>query len=146
MIRYTLILVPMFVAVAGCSKDGAGLHPVRGSVRVNGQPAERVVVSFHHIDPSVKGNAAHPCTVTDATGAFQMSTNKDGDGAVEGEYLVTFVWWSHPDPDLAKDLLGGVYSDPKKSAIRVTISGGSTAELQPFDLKADERQARQFVK
>src|SRR5262245_61584632 len=97
------------LACAGCQDEGPKLHQVRGIERVNNQPAERVVVSFRHIDSAVKGNAAHPCAVTDATGKFQISTNRDGDGAVEGDYLASFTWPSNPDPDLATDLLGGSY-------------------------------------
>src|SRR5262245_49763628 len=113
----TVRLLPpcaLLVMLAGCGRDGPALQPVRGTVRVNGRPAERVAVSFHHASAAVKGNAAHPCGVTDAVGAFQLSTDRESDGAVAGEYVVTFTWWSDPDPDRAKDLLKGAYADPKK--------------------------------
>lgn len=141
-------LLPLcgLVALAGCGKGGPALQPVRGTVLVNGQPAERVAVSFQHADPSVKGNAAHPCAVTDATGAFRLSTNKDGDGAVEGEYVVTFTWWSDPDPDRARDLLAGSYSDANTSTFRVKVAGRGTTKLPPFELAAHPEQAGKFVK
>lgn len=134
------------LALAGCGKEDTKLHPVRGTVRVNGQPAERVTVAFHHTDPSVKGNAAHPCTVTDEAGAFLMSTSRDGDGAVEGEYLVTFTWQSDPDPDRAKDLFNGAYNEPKKSPFRVKVASGVANDVPPFDLTIDPSRAKKFVK
>jgi hypothetical protein len=114
-------------------------------VRINGQPAERVAVGFHHTDPTMKGNAAHPCAVTDANGQFTMSTNADGDGAASGEYLVTFIWWSDPDPDKAKDLLAGAYAFHLRSTFKVKV-GDTITELTPFELKVDPAQAKKFVK
>jgi hypothetical protein len=140
-----ILVCSALLGLAGCGNEGPVLHPVRGKVLVNGRPAERVVVAFYHSDPTVKGNAAHPCTVTNEAGEFQMSTNTDGDGAVEGEYIVTFIWWSDPDPDRAKDLLSSKYSDEKKSTFRAKVSKGAT-ELPPFELTADPTQVKKFVK
>jgi hypothetical protein len=140
----TLLL--LLALLTGCAESGPKLSSVRGTVRVNGQPAERVVVSFRHTDPAVTGNAAHPCTVTDANGAFTMSTNRDGDGAVPGEYVASFTWPSNPDPDLARDLLGGAYDETKASTFRVKVSGDSITQLEPFDLTTDPARAREFVK
>ena len=74
-----------------------------------------------------------------------MSTNTNGDGAVEGEYLVAFTWQSDPDPERAKDLLGGSYSNPKKTTVRAKVAGGST-ELPPFELTADPARAKKTEK
>lgn len=144
MVRIPLLLLTLLL-LGGCGKSGPKLTPVHGTVHVNGRPAERVAVGFHHTDASLKGNAAHPCSVTDANGQFSMSTNTDGDGATAGEYLVTFTWWSDPDPDKAKDLLNGVYADAKRSTFKVTV-GDATNELKPFELTADANQVKRFVK
>ena len=144
-VRLILALI-VSVPLAGCGREGPALYPVRGTVHVNGRPAERVVVSFQHTDPAVKGNAAHPCAVTDETGGFKLATNKDGDGAVEGEYLVTFTWQSDPDPDRARDLFSGTYADTKKTTFRVKVGSGGETELPPFELTADPVQVKKFVK
>lgn len=144
LLRGSLLLL-ILLECAGCGAKKPALTQVRGVVRINGQPAERVAVGFHHTDPSMKGNAAHPCAVTDANGQFSMSTNADGDGATTGEYRVTFIWWSDPDPDKAKDLLAGVYADQIKSTIKVKV-GETSNDLTPFDLKTDPAQAKKFVK
>jgi hypothetical protein len=134
------------VALAGCGgRDGPPLHPVSGVVRVNGQPAERVTVNFHRTDQAVTGNAAHPNAITDADGRFRMSTDREGDGAAAGEYVVTFTWQSDPDSERAKDLFAGKYRNPKTSKFRATVGDGATG-LEPFDLTADPAQAKKFVK
>jgi hypothetical protein len=149
MIRRTLFAVPVFlalVALAGCSGDqGPPLYQTTGVVRINGQPAERVTVNFQRTDAAVGGNAAHPGAVTDASGQFRMSTNKEGDGAAEGEYVVTFTWQSDPDSEKAKDLFGGKYRVPKTSTFRAKVGNGPT-ELEPFELSIDPAQAKKFVR
>ncbi|MBP3953749.1 hypothetical protein J8F10_00340 [Gemmata sp. G18] len=130
----------------GCGgREGPPLYPVSGIVRVNGQPAERVTVNFQRTDPAATGNAAHPSGVTDADGRFRMSTNKEGDGAAEGEYVVTFTWQSDPDSEKAADLFSGKYRAPKTSKFRAKVGTGPT-ELEPFELVAEPTQAKKFVK
>ncbi len=142
--RGSLLLLALILSI-GCGPKGPALTQVRGVVRINGQPAERVAVGFHHIDPTMKGNAAHPCAVTDANGQFSMSTNADGDGAAAGEYLVTFIWWSDPDPDKAKDLLAGAYAFHLRSTFKVKVEEAMN-NLAPFELKTDPTQSKKFVK
>lgn len=143
---FAATLLTALAALSGCGgRDGPPLFPVSGVVRVNGQPAERVTVNFHRTDAAVKGNAAHPNGVTDANGRFQMSTDRDGDGAAEGEYVVTFTWQSDSDPDRAGDLFGGKYRNSKTSKFRAKVNGGAT-ELEPFELTAEPAQAKKFVK
>jgi hypothetical protein len=144
--HHAILLLLALAGLTGCAESGPTLHSVRGAVRINGQPAERVVVSFRHTDPAVTGNAAHPCTVTDASGAFSISTNRDGDGAVPGEYLVSFTWQSNPDPDLARDLLAGSYEGPQAPQFRVKVSPEGPTDLTPFDLAVDPARAKEFVK
>lgn len=144
-----LFAVLVFVAsaaLAGCGgRGGPSLFPVSGVVRVNGQPAERVTVNFQRTDPAATGNAAHPSAVTDASGRFQMSTERDGDGAAEGEYVVAFTWQSDPDSERATDLFTGRYRDSKTSKFRAKVGRGPI-ELEPFELTADPAQAKKFVK
>jgi hypothetical protein len=141
-----LLAAVALAAIVGCGSSGPNLQAVRGTVHVNGQPAERVVVSFFHTDPAVTGNAAHPCTVTDANGAFQMSTDRDGDGAVPGEYLVAFTWPSNPDPDLARDLFNGSYESPQKSTFRARVVADAPTDLPVYELMVEPARVKEFVK
>jgi hypothetical protein len=127
------------LTVAGCGSgkidDGLVKHQVKGSVYVNGTPTGGIAVVFNHTDTSVKGNAAKPVAVTDASGQFALSTNGPQDGAVAGEYIVTFFW--PRGGTSSQDFLKGRYTDAAKSKYRATIGDGD-AELKPFELEAPE--------
>jgi hypothetical protein len=127
------------VAAFGCGAgefdDGLVKHQVKGSVHVNGTPQAGIAVVFNHTDPSVKGNAAKPVAVTNESGQFVLSTNGPQDGAVQGEYVVTFFW---PRGGTSmQDFLKGRYTDVARSKHRTTIGEGD-AELEPFALEAPE--------
>ncbi|SFJ44016.1 hypothetical protein [Planctomicrobium piriforme] len=119
--RWGLLALALMGLASGCGSKGDGLvkHHVSGEVKVNGVPRKAVVVALRHTDPSVKGNAAEPIAKTDESGLFRISTNGTGDGAVEGEYIVTFTWVSG---DGTKDFLKGKYSKADKSEFRLQVA------------------------
>ena len=125
----------------GCS---GGRNPVEGQVLVNGVPAAGVVVVFHPQGENAD-MADRPAGVTDENGTFRLSTSA-GAGAAVGSYLVTFNWPEEPKVDLKKksfattrensdrpDRLGGKYSNPKSSQLKVDVKSG-TNKLEPFQL------------
>lgn len=122
--------------IFGCGHQGDGLvkHQFGGEVRINGVPRKGVVVALRHTDPTVKGNAAEPVARTDDHGEFSISTNGTGDGAVEGEYIVTFSWISR---DGSKDFLSRKYSRPDKSEFRINV-GAASDELTLYELTANQ--------
>jgi hypothetical protein len=72
-----------FVAVlggAGCGKTVG----IKGKVTLDGQPVEGASVQFVPI-----GEGQPAFGTTDASGVFTLSTFKQGDGALKGEYKVT---------------------------------------------------------
>src|SRR5436309_2942675 len=74
---------------AGCgSSDRAGLQPVKGTLRVNGQPAAAALVTFH----PTGADAARPTGRVGGDGTFTLTTRVAGDGAPVGEYRVTVTW------------------------------------------------------
>ena len=126
------------VTLLGCgaSPDGPQKYPVSGTVLINGQAMERVAVQFHHLDASVTGNLRFPTAVTDASGRFELSSTGDRDGAVAGDYAVTFAWLSSADID-ARDRLQGALSKPEASEYRVSVPVEGN-ELPPFSLNVPE--------
>jgi hypothetical protein len=62
-----------------------GLMPVSGTVRLDGQPLEKLSVTFF----PAQGRAANGVTHPD--GRFVLTTFKQGDGALIGEHTVTIV-------------------------------------------------------
>jgi hypothetical protein len=142
--RHCWVLLSLLLTVctvSGCGGDeGLERFPVEGTVTVNGVPAERVVVLLHHLDESTPGNYRYPTAVTNAEGMFKISSIGEADGAVKGNYKVTFTWLSSAGLD-SIDKFGGSVGDPKSSSFEVTvpIAEGQTTK---FDLVVHEEQLR----
>jgi hypothetical protein len=99
-----------------------------------------MVVTFNNLDPSAPGNAARPVGATDAEGRFELSTNADKDGAIAGEYAVTF-FWSSDNSINATDRLGGQFTDPARSEFKVRVEPGDN-DLEPFRLDVEPSRVR----
>lgn len=134
---YRIALLLLIGFLAGCGKapydDGLTKHQVTGVVTVNGQPLDRVVVRFRNTNSTVTGNAAEPTGSTDAEGKFALSTSGDQDGAVAGEYVVTFLR-SSADFTSGKDLFRNRYINPAKSKYTITVPDHDL-EVPPIDLE-----------
>lgn len=141
--RYAFLSWAVALVASGCPggvDDGLTKFPVKGSVKVNGEPAAGMVVNFNGLGQGQAGNASRPVGRTDATGAYELSTNGDKDGAVEGEYAITFFWPSD-EGALPTDLLGGKFSDPVRSKIKVSVAP-KLNELAPFELDVDAKKLK----
>ncbi|MGE3314481.1 MAG: hypothetical protein AB7O26_05140 [Planctomycetaceae bacterium] len=135
LLRLCIACLPLWI-LAGCSNqpnDGLDKHPVTGSVLVDGAPAEGVVVRFFRDGRAGSTNADTPLAVTKSDGSFELSTNGDGDGAVPGQYTVTFFWKTGNSP-AAEDRLGGRYAKLEDSKVTVEVVSGSN-KLDPFQLE-----------
>lgn len=124
----------------GSAETGPTKYPVQGEVRINGQAAERVAITFHHADAAITGNLRYPTAVTDAAGRFEVSSEGDRDGAIAGRYRVTFAWLSSPELD-AFDQLQGAFSDPNQSRFEATVPLEQEAGLV-FSLAVPENRIR----
>jgi hypothetical protein len=124
------------LALAGCSRsDRIPVYPVHGKVRVGGEPAAEAFVEFH----PAEGNPAPAWIVgqVDGEGNFALSTYVSGDGAPEGEYIVTITWKKRGGPlneFSGPDRLKGRYADPKTSKLRFRVEKKSLNEVPPYDL------------
>lgn len=104
---------------------------------VQNKPAAKAVVVLRPVSPGpLKNLVPHGDVAED--GAFRISTYAEGDGAPEGEYIVTITWpESRKDPatgdEMTDDRLQGRYADPATSSWKVTIKAGDN-ELAPFRL------------
>jgi len=124
-----------------CGRNGRLLvYPVRGRVLVDGQPAAHAQLAFHPVGNQDPG-AVHPIGQVDEKGNFSLSSYDRGDGAPEGEYQVTVVWYlATPNPNretgddyLSVNYLSEQYARVETSPLRAHISKGSN-ELAPFEL------------
>ena len=119
---------------AGCNENGPQRHPFEGVVKVNGQPAERVLVQLTLQNaPEARGNDRYPSSLTDSQGRFAIGKGSGNVGAIEGEYSITFSWLSSPDLD-AIDKLKGAYGSAENSKFKIRVPR-SEKELLEFDLK-----------
>src|SRR5437868_3533656 len=76
---------------SGCGGNkGPQLYPVKGSVRINGEPARDVNVVFTPVAlPADGATPLSPSAVTGEDGSFRLMSFKPGDGAPAGDYQVT---------------------------------------------------------
>jgi hypothetical protein len=127
---------------AGCGSSTVRCHPVTGTITVGKKPAGQAVVILHPLDASEAISKLRPYGVTNESGRFTLSCMEPNDGAPAGEYDVTITWEAaeaqpaSDDPEASvtvPDRLGGKYSNPSTSGLRVTIKAG-TNELPPFNL------------
>ncbi len=138
-LRFRLIPAVAILAAAlvGCGKAGPSLVPVKGTITVDGKPAEGAVLIFH----PTGGKGSIASAAADASGAFVITSNGSA-GVVTGSYKVTATW---PDPakkpkvtlgaspEDAPDLLEGRYVSVDKSPTTVEITA-ATKELPPIAL------------
>ncbi len=77
--------------------------------------------------------------LTDAKGEFSLQTSKPGDGAMEGNYKVTFIYDSGEIPDMfnpKKEVspIPAKYGDASRSGKTATVKAGSENNFT-FDLE-----------
>jgi outer membrane autotransporter protein len=132
------------LAVAGpaCS-SGGGLHPVRGQLTVNGEPAGGAIIVFHPEGGNLQ--SVPPTAVVAADGTFTLATG-DKAGAPAGSYVVTVTWadtskklteqqvMMGANPYDGPDRLKGRYASPQQSLLRAEVKPGEN-RLPPFELK-----------
>jgi hypothetical protein len=136
------------LAVLSCTSCGGGkkYYSVRGSVLVNGKPAEGVTIVFcpQNDDPELE----RPSAGTRADGSFELTTFLTKDrvlktGAPAGSYVVT-CFWLPPNAgsigagQAVPDRLQGKYMDPKKSPLRAQIPENAV-DLPPFQLEIGKK-------
>ena len=137
-----LLFATLALSGPACSSGGS-LHPVRGKVSVNGQPAAGAVLVFHPEGANLE--TIPPTAIVGPDGTFTLATG-DKSGAPAGKYAVTVTW-----PDTSKkpteiqvmiganpydgpDQLKGRYATPQRSPLRAEVKSGDN-QLEPFDLK-----------
>jgi len=101
-----IALFPLLVAL-GCSNHGPKMGSVTGVVTTDdGQPVAQAQIAFI---PDVPGIRA-ATDVTDANGAYRLSTFKPNDGALVGTYKVTVAKIA-PYEGKIPEGMGGAYEE-----------------------------------
>jgi hypothetical protein len=107
-----LILVGL-AAFVGCNRSSFPVAPVRGMVKIDGQPMRQGKVMFAPVATGGKLNSGRPgFGIIGDDGSFTLSTYGDGDGAVVGDHWISII--------NAEPLAGATASPPATRITKVT--------------------------
>lgn len=138
-------LILLATLTLGCGSSGPAMELVSGKIsKQDGKPCDNALVVFHPQDPK-RLNDPKPFAKTDSQGAFQLTTQIEGDGALIGNYGVTIVWHgvekqtklslSGEGQGSSVDKLNGKYANPNKPLFSVEVKEGTENR---FDLTVEE--------
>jgi hypothetical protein len=140
----------VLLIASGCSSAPDGpviemdkVSKVTGKLLINGKPEQQVLVKLHRVgapDPDAKtSQVLSKEAFTAADGSFAITTYKSGDGAPDGEYIVTFQWGmiNLLGGMYAGDKFGGKYTDLKKPEKTITVAG-APIDMGVIELTAPE--------
>lgn len=132
------LFIGTLVALPGCGGSGPRIVPVKGVVTFKDKPIGKINVMF--VPVGSEGRIAEG--TSDSDGNFQLQTMEPGDGALMGDYKVSFKYVSDTIPDMP-GFAGGVkpepsplpakYEDENRSGFTATVKD-SDNEFK-FDLK-----------
>jgi hypothetical protein len=119
------------LAVSGCGRAPADvptvpIHPISGTVTVDGKPIAGAFVVLHALQGATVGDVT-PNGVTDENGKFELSTYSPKDGAPEGSYTATVSWPERlpgggSEPEYGRERLPVRYQNPSNSGLVVAVS------------------------
>ena len=135
----TVAALARVTAIIGCGEakpERVAVYPAAGSITVKGQPAPGAFVTLHPKSGATK-DAPTPRASVDPDGSFMISTFDGGDGAPEGEYVVTVRWYKlvkhGVDVVAGPNVIPPQYTRPESSGLTVRIAAGENS-LPPIKL------------
>jgi hypothetical protein len=118
-------------------KDKVPLSHVTGTVLINSEPAQNVMIDCVPLTPIAEIRPQFGTSfraVTDHDGTFSLSTYARGDGIPYGQYAMLFRRLEQK-PSGEIDLLGGQYSDIQKPYKKIKVEEGEELDLGEIELK-----------
>ena len=133
--RYIRIaLLPALLFVVGCTPDvRVPVHPVSGKVTFKGQPAKGAQVVLNSTTANEFDDVA-PMGVVGDDGSFAIGVYEPGDGAPEGDYVVTVLWFKQVGEAAGPNVLPKQYASPRASPVKASAKGGPT-QIPPIVIK-----------
>lgn len=130
------VLVWVAVAIPGCGTGERRVATYKASGQLlapDGGAVASALIVLHPVD--AKHTAPKPRATTDAEGRFQLTTYDTGDGAPEGDFIVTVEQWYRDDPNEAPtNHLPPALGKPDSSGIRISIAKSENT-LEPIRLR-----------
>jgi hypothetical protein len=122
-----LLLVTCLMMVTGCGDAGperVTTFPVQGAITFQGRPIPGAFVAFHPQTP--RANVPAPRANVAADGSLKVTTFQAGDGAPEGQYVLTVEWYKPikqgGDVMPGPNVIPKKYASPQTSNLKVTIA------------------------
>ena len=128
-----LILTVLAGSNLSCSSaHRVRLYPVHGQVFYNDRPVSRGLLVLHPLSGQPEA-VQKPIAYTDEAGRFTVTTDRPGDGAAAGEYIVTVELREKTQTGVEKvrgrNLLPDHYSKPESSSLRCRVQEGKNELL-----------------
>lgn len=127
----TFLFTLACLGLTSCTRgDRPRVYPVQGQLLFDGHPVEGALLVLHPV--ATGPSSAHPTARTAADGSFHVTSYRAGDGAAEGEYVVTAEWRplvtkpESPDPEPGPNRLPSKYADARTSPLRAKVNAGPT--------------------
>lgn len=123
-----LSAVVVALAMVGCSKTDKRLvvYAAEGRVTWKGKPLAGAQLAFYPQGASTDATTVTPRAQTDAEGRFKVKTYETADGAPEGEYAVTVLYYPMEKKDggwvAGANAVPAKYSNPKTTDLRVQVA------------------------
>ncbi len=144
---WRLIATAVVALSVGCGSSEElrpTLQSVQGKLTINGRPAEGATLI---LQPAAQKNfdsrGTRPTANVAPDGTFKVTTYQDGDGAPVGDYAVGVLWFATTASSV--DRLGGAYSMPDQTGIRLSIKAGGS-QLEPIEIKGARLASQQSAK
>lgn len=118
--------------ILGCGGDSSykptvAVFPARGKLEYQGKPLAGVTLIFNPVDENQK---IKPQATTDAEGNFAATTFSTGDGAPEGEFIITLVAKSEESDSAREDGEATGRNNSKKLKLPVKFQNPATSTLR----------------
>ena len=139
-LRAVVAVTVLGLAACGGS-DFHKVYPVKGTILVNGRPANDCLIYLNRTFDDNHPRRVTPYALTGENGEFQITSYITNDGAPEGEYVVTIEWRERSgvlnNNFEGIDRLDGAYAKVESTKSRpgfVVKVGRQAQELPPFNL------------
>lgn len=133
-----LSLAFLACSTIGCAEakpERTPVFPVKGTITFKGQPIPGALIALHPKSP-VEGTPQPRANVT-KEGALEVSTYDGGDGAPEGDYVLTVKWYkpikSGQDIVSGPNVIPAKYARQESSNLTISVKPGENV-LQPIVL------------
>ena len=155
-VRMAACIAASLVFIGGCGGGGSrpATEPVSGSVKFKGAALAGATVTLVPASKPAQGESYTPTTPrtaiakTNASGEFKLTSVKENDGAVPGDYKISVTKIEEPPPvtpsaDIAapppkvvpvKSLIPERYNNPETSKLTATVKKGGPNRID-LDLK-----------